>query len=174
MTWRKQKSSCRQSSVFLGRDWLPDSTLGQAPEIQAHLFGCVFLPPGLALPMQTLAAILALPMRANRPFLRMQAGGVQRGDAGASARVSAGDGGRWRESCGYLPPSRRDRCYIPPPPSPSSARPALLSPPVTGAEFLPSSPYFFFFVQIRGGFVLCRFGASFFVLFRDLGFLIPF
>jgi hypothetical protein len=73
-----------------GRDWLPDSTLGQAPEIQAHLFGCVFLPPGLALPMQTLAAILALPMRPNRPFLRMQAGGVQRGDAGASA----GDGAK--------------------------------------------------------------------------------
>ena len=93
-----------------------------------------------------------------------------RGRGGERAR----ERGRWRESCGYLPPSRRDRCYIPPPPSPSSARPALLSPSVTGAEFLPSSPYFFFFVQIRGGFVLCRFGASFFVLFRDLGFLIPF
>lgn len=86
---------------------MPECTLGQAPGIQAHLFGCVFLPPGLALPMQTLAAILALPMRANRPFLRMQAGGVQRGDAGASARERARERGRWREMARklWLPPS---------------------------------------------------------------------
>jgi hypothetical protein len=63
------------------------------------------------------------------------------------------------------------RCFIS---FPFLRRTALLSPPVIGAEFLPSSPYFFFSFQIHGGFVLCRFGASFLVLFRDLGFLIPF
>jgi hypothetical protein len=91
MTWRKQKSSCRQSSVFLGRDWLPDSTLGQAPEMQVGLFSCLLLPPGQAPAMQTLAAILALPMRPNRAFLRMQDGGVQRGGTGASAGDGAND-----------------------------------------------------------------------------------
>jgi hypothetical protein len=66
-------------SIHLGRDWLPDSTLGQAPEMQVGLFGCLLLPPGQAPEMQTLPSNLAPLMRPNRVFPRMRASDVQRG-----------------------------------------------------------------------------------------------